>query len=307
MNPRYPTSKRYRRHRKRSSSGLAGMLRLKWVLLILVAWGGWYLFGADGGPTEEGGSGHSVVKIDPVSPAIDPTSADSESPVEIELTPPVIPEPQAVPVRVPRAEPLPHQPSEPPEMIGFGSDRIVENEPEIIEPQEPPIPAEILREIQVITEGQRPNRKGGEAGFGRGGRERVVLQFYRELPKRRVILPPEADPEKSLMRAEAQRTDHAETRIRDLSRQARQEEAMRDDGFIVQLAHFPAKRHAVHQAGKLYMEGARDIRVVQAHRDGRDLFLLQVGPYPTRVDAARAALRWRMEDKPAVIVWSNSP
>ncbi len=76
---------------------------------------------------------------------------------------------------------------------------------------------------------------------------------------------------------------------------------------IVQLAAYEAMRPAYALASNLRLEGA-PVRIVQLdlqqeeQDEQKRLYRVQLGPFETRADAAKAAVFWRVEGKPALIM-----
>lgn len=293
MNPRYPTTAKYRRHNRplweRGRPVMLGLLALGGVSMIwnVIAWG---FGGGDGGgdlpPAPASVQVAAPLAATPYEPpralrVVQPAQAMQQAaPVEeVKPTRPAMPVittinlPIASPSPAARALAAPVKP---------GVAAPVVPAPAVATPEVPLAPVELppptppLMQVEAVPPPEQPQVTD------------VELSFYHDLREHRVQLPvedakgqnvgwksitaPVAVPPSALLPAPATVKPGVEK-------------------FVVQLAAFPSAESANALAQRLRGAGAV-VSLLPVQVAGATLYRLRMGPYPTRAEADNAAQRW---------------
>lgn len=242
-----------------------------------------------------------------------PAPVAAEKPVAPPRQPPKRPEPVTPPATVAAPEPHPGKtlvalPVNPvpggraaPAVPGAASRSGPEQPATPEEPAPPPLPSELAPRVRTPD---------------------VDLTFYRELPNRKVTLPPETVepkpgnaaaaaplPPRSLLPEQTEPTQLVKPdwfKPKEPTNPAGNWNANTDRGvFEVQVGVFSELDRATGLVDRLRGLGAAP-RVVSAQSGGSNLHRVRLGPFGTREEAAQAMQRWKVMGQPALIL-DNTP
>ncbi|MBF0627742.1 MAG: SPOR domain-containing protein [Magnetococcales bacterium] len=122
------------------------------------------------------------------------------------------------------------------------------------------------------------------------------MTFYRELPKRKVIVPLE-EPVEGSGKSGATQADAAQRPAA-----TAEKSGARTGNFVVQLAVFNDSQRAAAMAGDLQKRGV-PARVVRS-KDG-NLYRIRLGPFPTHAEATRSVTQWKLGGGTTLIFQDN--
>lgn len=261
MNPKFPTSKRYRRHKNKPLTKPQ-----VWLLISILVIGFW-LFSWIGSSDPTPPAVHQTATLDPIA-------LDKNKPTKNSET-----------ILQPHIRPTRHQ----------------KKFKQLSLPTQSSVPAKSQPSSALsLPDSLAPKMRKPD----------VDLTFYKELPRKKVILP--AEPEKKSLLSRVSKvskksvptsvwkkppTQHTQTL------KTTKQTPINPTRYLVQIAVFPNFEHAVDLVKKLRQKGA-DPRVVTVNNNNgpSSLFRVRLGPFNNKPEANKALLRWKISGQPAMIM-----
>ncbi|MBF0589075.1 MAG: SPOR domain-containing protein [Magnetococcales bacterium] len=158
----------------------------------------------------------------------------------------------------------------------------------------------------VLSNATGPNEKKKTKRARHKDDDDLGLTFYKSLAKKKIEVMPRKDREETQIE-----NDNRPRMVVGNEIFSAQGVSLHPRGWsttrsvIVQLAAFEEMNSAYALASNLRMEGA-PVRIMQLDRNEEEQqqrqFRVQLGPFETRADAAKAAVFWRVEGRPALIM-----